>query len=203
MPSTRKGHRTEEAFLAAARECFATLGYLNTKIADIAAAAGRSTASFYNYYDNKEQILEALLGDFATSVVEASLTTGHHDPYEGVNAAVTAYWKMYKEYLPEMIGLQQMALTDPGFRQRLLETRAAGIKQILVGLHRAEDLGYAVDLPLDVLASALTSTLESNCSLWLAVGGDIGIPPPDDETAIRVLSAIWYRTVYGGPTTPS
>ncbi|WP_299491010.1 TetR/AcrR family transcriptional regulator, partial [uncultured Gordonia sp.] len=62
MPSTRKGHRTEEAFLAAARECFATLGYLNTKIADISAAAGRSTASFYNYYDNKEQILEALLG---------------------------------------------------------------------------------------------------------------------------------------------
>ena len=95
---------------SAARAVIARKGILATTISDIAAEAGRSTASFYNYYDNKEQILEALLGDFATSVVEASLTTGHHDPYEGVTAAVTAYWKMYKEYLPEMIGLQQMAL---------------------------------------------------------------------------------------------
>lgn len=198
MPSTPKGHRTEEAFLGAARQCFASLGYLNTKIADIAQAAGRSTASFYNYYDNKEQLLEALLDQFATSVVEGSLAPHHRDPYEGVAAAVTSYWNTYKEYLPEMIGLTQMAMTDAGFRQRLLDTRASGIKQILTGLQRAQELDYEIDLPLDILASALTSMLESNCSMWLAVGGDIGIPPPDDATAIRVLSAMWFRTVYGG-----
>ena len=60
MPSTPKGHRTEEAFLGAARQCFASLGYLNTKIADIAQAAGRSTASFYNYYDNNKEIMSAI-----------------------------------------------------------------------------------------------------------------------------------------------
>ena len=144
---------------------FATLGYLNTKIADISAAAGRSTASFYNYYDNKEQILEALLGDFATSVVEASLTTGHHDPYEGVTAAVTAYWKMYKEYLPEMIGLQQMALTDPGFRQRLPGDAGRGIKADPRRSAPRRGLGLHRRPALDLLASALTSTLESNCSV--------------------------------------
>ena len=39
---TRKGRQTDEAFRDAARLVFARDGYLNAKISDIAAAAGRS-----------------------------------------------------------------------------------------------------------------------------------------------------------------
>lgn len=202
MANTPKGQRTEAAFIQAARTCFADLGYLNTKIADIAKAAGRSTASFYNYYDNKEQLLEALLDEFTTGVVEGSLSTRHHDPHEGVRAAVTAYWNMFREYRPEMIGLIQMSMLDDGFRQRWLDTRAAGIKQVLVGLDRAQQTGYDVGLPLDALASALVSAMEHTCYVWQSVGGDSGVTCPDDETAIDVLAALWYRTVYQNPAPP-
>ncbi len=47
--ATRKGWQADEAFREAARLVFARDGYLNAKISDIAAAAGRSVASFYNY----------------------------------------------------------------------------------------------------------------------------------------------------------
>ena len=57
---TRKGRQTDEAFREAARLVFARDGYLNAKISDIAAAAGRSVASFYNYYDTKADLLIAL-----------------------------------------------------------------------------------------------------------------------------------------------
>ncbi|ACY96540.1 MULTISPECIES: TetR/AcrR family transcriptional regulator [Thermomonospora] len=198
QPATPKGRRTEAAFLEAARRTFAEKGYFNTKISDIAAAAGRSPGSFYNYYDNKEQLLEALLEEFAQEVMTAStLESGSGDPYEGVRAAVTAYWHTYRKYLPEMIGLFQMSMTDERFRQRWREHRAAGIRGVLRGLHAAERSGHTIGLDLPTLASALVSLLESFCWTWLGAGGEADVAPPDDETAITTLTEIWYRTVYG------
>ena len=133
MPPTNKGRQTEAAFLDAARRCFAEKGYLNTKISDIAQAAGRSTGSFYNYYDNKDQLLEALLDQFSNEVVEASLASKNTDPEDGIRQAVTAYWTTYKKYLPEIIGLFQMSMLDDDFRDRWHAQRAAGIKQVLAG----------------------------------------------------------------------
>ena len=62
--ATRKGRATDEAFKEAARRVFARDGYLNAKITDIAAEAGRSAASFYNYYDTKADLLIALAEEF-------------------------------------------------------------------------------------------------------------------------------------------
>ena len=62
--ATRKGRQTDAAFRDAARVVFARDGYLNAKISDIAAAAGRSVASFYNYYDTKADLLIALAEEF-------------------------------------------------------------------------------------------------------------------------------------------
>lgn len=62
--TTSKGRATDEAFKDAARLVFARDGYLNAKISDIAEAAGRSPASFYNYYDTKADLLIALAEEF-------------------------------------------------------------------------------------------------------------------------------------------
>ncbi|MFR9750128.1 TetR/AcrR family transcriptional regulator [Nocardia sp. 004] len=197
MPSSAKGQRTEAALLNAAREVFTDKGYFNTKISDITGVAGRSTASFYNYYENKEQLLEALLGAFSTEVLEQSLAAKTGDPLDGIRGAVRAYWTSYKKYLPEMIGVFQMAMLDEGFARRWRANRAAGIRAVLTGLHSAERINPPIGLELDVLASTLVSMLEGFCWTWLAMGGDPDVDPPDDETAIETLATVWYRAVYG------
>ena len=52
---TLRGRQTQAAIDAAARVVIARKGFLATTISDIAAEAGKSTASFYNYYDSKER----------------------------------------------------------------------------------------------------------------------------------------------------
>ena len=54
---TARGRQTQAAIDAAARTVVARKGILATTIADIAAEAGRSTASYYNYYDSKEAMV--------------------------------------------------------------------------------------------------------------------------------------------------
>ncbi|GAB2848485.1 TetR/AcrR family transcriptional regulator [Actinocorallia aurea] len=196
MPPTPKGRRTEAAFLDAARRVFAEKGYFNAKISDIAQAAGKSSGSFYNYYENKEELLQALLDQFSTEVLVQSLKAQSDDPEEGIRAAVRVYWNTYREYLAEMIGMFQMSMTDESFAARWREVRSAGVRAVLAGIRAAEQSGYRHGPRPDLVASAIAAMIDSYCWTWLASGGEPGIPSPTDEEAIEAIATVWYRTVF-------
>lgn len=198
MVATPKGRRTEAAFHQAARQVFAEKGFLNAKISDIAAVAGRSAGSFYNYYDNKQQLLEALLETFNTDVLEGTRERLTTDPPQNVEAAVRVYFEMYRKYLPEMIGVFQLSMTDEQFAAWWRQRRADGIDAVLKVVRSVEKQGVAVDLDHGVFASAIVSMMESFCWTWYAAGGDPGIDTHDDEVAIATLSEIFRRAMYNG-----
>ncbi len=198
--TTPKGRRTERALLDAARTVFAEKGYLTAKISDIASAAGRSTGSFYNYYDSKQQLLEALLGDFAAQVLDETRRNLTPDPAVNVEQAVRAYWSSYRDYLPEMIGAFQLSMTDPQFAQWWRHRRSEGISAVLAVFRSAEATGVRIGLDKYLFASAIVSMLESFCWTWFVTGGDEAVErsatsdsAPDEESAIMTLTEIWRR----------
>ena len=202
MDRKRKRELTEDALLTAARKVFAEKGYHNAKITDITREAGRSAGSFYNYYDNKAQLLDALLDQFAREVTRASLRSRSDDPYESIRGAVAAYWTTFREHVPEMIGLRALAGMDQRYTDRWRSVRSLGLPGVIQELEIARAEGHLVGTDLTVLASAIVSMLESFCWTWLAGDGDIGVSAVDDDLAIRTLADFWYGAVYGPVVRP-
>jgi AcrR family transcriptional regulator len=207
----RKGRRTDEAFREAARVVFAREGYLNAKISDIAAAAGRSVASFYNYYDTKADLLIALAEEFHAEATQMAIL-----PYrsglsreDALREAVAGFWRTYAKRRGELIGIFQAAMLEGEFRDRWLKIRAEAITRIAAEVRRAQADGYCPGVDPVLTASALSAMLEHFCYIWLGQGGEqldqAGEPadvPFDDERALDALATIWVRAVYWRPSDP-
>jgi AcrR family transcriptional regulator len=199
--ATRKGRATDEAFKEAARIVFARDGYLNAKISDIAAEAGRSAASFYNYYDTKADLLIALAEEFhaeATSLAVLPFRAGLPRP-EALREAVAGFWQTYAKRRGELIGIFQAAMVEGRFRDRWLELRGEAITRIAGEVRAAQAAGYCPGIDPVLTASALSAMLEHFCYIWLGQGGEKGVAF-DDERALDAVATIWVKAVYWRPS---
>lgn len=80
MPLGRKARDTRNRLLAAAYEQFSESGYRGTKADDIAARAGTSTGTFYQYFDSRADVMTSLVGES----VQAMLSRPMWDWSEGL-----------------------------------------------------------------------------------------------------------------------
>ena len=171
-------------------------------IADITSEAKRSTASFYNYFDSKEDLLDGWAEDFqreARDRATASYRSGvsHRDLIVG---SVRAHWETYKEYLAEMVGVSQFAMINEEFAERWRSLRAEAIESIALGVERAQREGYCPGANPRLVASAIVAMLNQFSYTWLAEGGE-GIDIDfDEEQAIKTMSDIWYHAIYWKPS---
>lgn len=114
---------TEAALKEAARREFAERGYLNTKITDITAAAGRATGSFYEHFTGKEDVLLALLADMHSqaggqldSGEQRQLDCGEQPPHDLTDPAqlrehLAVAWDVMRDYRPVVTALFESAMT--------------------------------------------------------------------------------------------
>ena len=59
--------KTKQKILMCAVELFSTKGYTETSVRDIAAAVGIKSASLYNHFLSKEDLLEFMLNDYSNN----------------------------------------------------------------------------------------------------------------------------------------
>jgi AcrR family transcriptional regulator len=183
--------QTEADLKAAAIRVFERVGYLNAKITDITAEAGRATGSFYKHFAGKEALLEALLGDLLAEGDASAGMAGHGTDFrdrETVRFHVAAFWGFYRRHRAIMVALQQAALVDDAFAERAQQMMAADLGHI-------RDHLAALDLPGDPLVSAslFGTTVSAFAATWLSAGRpDLGRPLSDEE-AIETLTTFLHR----------
>ena len=199
---TAKGRQTRQAIEQAARKLFAERGFHGTTLADITSAAGKSSAVFYRYFADKEDLLASLAESFLHEVVAPSGLSLHlpdspdDDPF--FTSVVTGYWNNFKQNIGIMIAVSQLAATQQRFAAVQNEFRLFGMNIVAASVRRAQEQGYGTELNPQHTAAAIALLFENFTTVFVGPSGPSGLGLEiSDEDAIATLSTIWKKTLYG------
>lgn len=201
---TRKARvaETRAALLDAARQLFNERGYLNTKITDITAAAGRATGSFYEHFASKEELLKALLAELEDAVDARVAGMEHPREHDLTDRAqlrdhLAAGWTVLRDNRPVAVAVfQSMVADDPGSGRawRDLREQTGTIREHLEYL---AERGHRLPGDPELVAAAIGAMLLTLNHALLKTSD-----PTDDD---RVVDTLTDFTLHGlaGPPTPS
>lgn len=174
--TTRKAQaaETRAALLEAAGRLFVERGFLNTKITDITAAAGRATGSFYDHFADKDALLRAMLADLNAGVDAEMAQWPHPREHDLTDPAqlrdhLAVAWTAMRDNLPVVIALTEDGMAKGAgsgeYWRRLTEdteTLRSHLEYLRERGHtlpgEPELIGAAIGAALGTLAYALLPT---------------------------------------------
>jgi AcrR family transcriptional regulator len=195
-----KAAETEAALKAAARQEFAERGYLNTKITDITAAAGRATGSFYEHFASKEDLLRALLADMHAQAGDR-LASGDHPPHDLTDPQqlrdhVQVAWNVMRENRPVMTALFESALAAGPASGALWDRLAEDTEMLRRHLEYLGESGHRLPGDPTLVAAAMGGMM--SMLAYALIPGDARYP------AAEIVETLSRLLLYGlaGPPTP-
>ncbi len=192
-PRSRRGERTREALVAAARAIFERDGFLDARIVDITRAAGVATGSFYTYFADKDAVFAAVLEVVQDEMLHPQMpeADGERGPIARLEAANRAYLHAYQRNARLMALLEQVATIDDGFRQLRLQRATAFAQRNARAIARLQEQGLA-DRRLDPhQASRALSVMVSRTAYGEFVLGDRS----DFEELVATLTRLWANAL--------
>lgn len=174
-PRSSKGVRTRERLVEAAKEVFEELGFLETRISDIAERAGQAHGSFYYYFDSKEEVFREVAASvddrlFApmTDVIKAQSKLA---PRQRIKEAMRRHFESYKQEAKILGLIEHVSRYDPAVNQIRLERHARYTEEVTESIRSLQKRKLA-DPTLDpkIAAAALGSLTYRFAEMWLVHG---------------------------------
>ncbi|MCO5969288.1 TetR/AcrR family transcriptional regulator [Actinoallomurus soli] len=195
MKRKERAAETEAALKAAAKRVFAERGYLNTKIADITAEAGRAAGSFYNHFAGKEALLEALLADMATEGDSAASAPGHLSDFtdpEAVRQHIEVSVRLYREHAATIRAVQEAALVSENFAGTLARFAGSEMADILGHVTCVTDAGRRLPAPPETALRMVYSLVHAFLQIRRQPADALS-----DEEVTEALTRFVYRGLNG------
>jgi len=176
-------HATRAALIAAARECFVEKGYAETGTPEIVAKAGVTRGALYHHFDDKADVLRAVVVREAQAVaaqIERETAKGASATdtlMAGVDAYFAAMAAAGRAHLllvegPSILGHAEMHRID----------RETGGETLRQGFSFAMPKGVLKSVPLDALAELLSAAFD-RAALAIAEGE----PVDGYRAAVRMI----------------
>jgi AcrR family transcriptional regulator len=203
-----KAAETEAALKDAARRQFAERGYLNTKITDITAAAGRATGSFYEHFASKEDLLQALLADMHGQAGDR-LDSAPHPPHDLTEPGqlrdhLATAWDVMRDNRSVMTALFESAMVAGPSSGALWARLAEDTVVLREHLEYLQDQGHQLPGDPALIAAAMGGVLSMLAySLLPAESGAADAMPRPGYSGADVIDALTNLLLHGlaGPPT--
>jgi AcrR family transcriptional regulator len=192
--------QTETALKDAAKRVFDRVGYLNTKITDITAEAGRAAGSFYSHFNGKEELLESLLLDMLAEGNRRAALPGHSPDFSRLDAVryhVAGYWDFVTQNRAVILALNQAAMVSEHFARRQRELLEPLLREMAGHLAYVTAAGGQLPGEPAVVTDAIVGVLAGYAATWLAPAGSS--PRPAAKEAVDMLSAFILHGIMGPP----
>lgn len=190
--------QTEAALKEAALRVFERVGYLNTKITDITAEAGRAAGSFYTHFAGKEALLEALLTDELVDTDRQAGDAGHSGDFSD-RAAIRWHVAVGLRFLRRnqvlITALNQAATVDERFARRLRELMEPDLHHLADHLVEARRAGLVLPGPPLVVAAAISALVNQ-----FGTGGyaaPIAAAAASEDEIVDTLTDLVWRGIAG------
>ncbi len=199
-PTTPKGLRTRAAILAAARQVFSEVGYVEARMSDVVGASGLSMGAVYRYFENKEDLFAQVIADLHELLFEASRSpvSLQEDPYAALLAANSGYLALYHENRDLMRAFVESTAMEPRFLAIWWNMRERHVDRFVAVVRR---LGVTEIDGLDArtAAQAMASLVEQSAYTWFAHHAlndtEVGV-----EDAARLVTRAWYLMFFAPDT---
>lgn len=190
----RRSQRTRYTLLKAAQRSFATKGYQATSVDDITQDAGTSHGTFYLYFNNKQEVLEELVGVFLTeldSEVEALWRSRQF--LVSIEGAIRAYLEVFGRRRDIAKLLFQVSHQLPA-RELLGEVRQRFVNRLEAHIRLAQEEGQCGPLDASLAAQALAGMLEHFAFVWVGLEREF-----DLESVVLTMSNLWQNGIRSLP----
>lgn len=204
QPSTERGRRTRAQLLAAARTVFERDGFLDARVADIAATAGAAHGTFYTYFDSKTEVFRTLVNEVMENGLYAppERSDGHdghggrrrpslEEAWRRVEAGNRRYIRLFQHDRRLLALFEQVASFDDELRRYRLELRQRSVTRAADGIRRLQEWKLAdPELDAELASHALNSMVTQYVYYWLVMGQDL-----DEEASVATLTRLWARGI--------
>ncbi|WP_028659908.1 TetR/AcrR family transcriptional regulator [Nocardioides insulae] len=187
-PVTKRGHRTRQKLVEAARVVFERDGYLDARLSDITVEAQCSTGTFYTYFTSKDEIFEAVLEAAREEMLHPGVARvgDAEDPAVIIEASNRAYLEAYRRNARLMALMEQVAHIDPRFMALRQARSAMFVERNAKSIADLQARGLA-DPELDpMMASRALSSMLSRLAYSAFIVGD-----GDLEALVHTATRIW------------
>lgn len=192
-----KGERTRARLLAAAAFHLEQDGFVNLRVTDICTRAEVSQGTFYVYFENKTAISTALLSDFnERGMVYLRAQGPHGDAWSAIRKPTGALVRLYRLNPGLMRCLWQINDEAPEFGEITRNGNAIWMQAVArATLRRTQGAEPALAL---AIAYAMAAMADQFLVQRYVTGDPVLVElMPDEETCADLLSALWYRAVWG------
>jgi AcrR family transcriptional regulator len=199
VPTTRKGQKTRQHLLAAARRVIKRDGFVALRMADVAAEAKTSLGGLYRYFENKDDLFLSLIGDIHKDLYEASRARKHSfraDPLATLRESNEGYLIHYYANRDIMRAFIEATTVDSRVCKMWWWMRQRHIDRFVAALKRDFNITEVEGISTRIITEALASAVEQSAYVWYARERLNAVLVPV-ETAAEVLARIWYRAIWG------